>query len=169
MKKLKENKRLLLIPIGLIVLAVIIKLSTETVHGPPPEALCASNLTDLQRAMRFYTHANNKYPTANQWCDLLLKTGTVNEDSFICPTAEGRCHYAINPYCEPNSPSDLVLLFETKGGWNQFGGAEVLTTENHGGYGCHVLFNNGTLEFVMTEKLGQLKWKAVERNSNSIE
>ena len=86
------------------------------------------------------------------------------EKSFKCPASKkGRCHYAMNPNCEPKSPSDMVLLFETKGGWNQFGGSELLTTENHGGKGCNVLFNDGHVEFVRPERLGELKWK-VEGN-----
>jgi hypothetical protein len=36
----------------------------------------------------------------------------------------------------------LVLLFETKGGWNQYGGPELLSTKNHKGDGCHVLIND---------------------------
>ena len=79
----------------------------------------------------------------------------------ICPSAgEGKSHYAMNPNCEPNSPADTVLLFETEGGWNQFGGPEILTTENHNGEGCNILFNGGYVEFVKTKNLDKLKWKA---------
>ncbi len=67
-------------------------------------------------------------------------------------------HYAINPNCEPNSPANVVLLFETKSGWNQFGGPELLTMENHNGEGCNVLFNNGRRRFVKPEKLDKLNW-----------
>jgi len=56
----------------------------------------------------------------------------------------------------------MVLLFETKGGWNQFGGPEILTTENHKGKGCNILFNDGSVEFVKPERLGELKWEAEE-------
>jgi len=75
---------------------------------------------------------------------------------------KGTCSYAMNPNCRPNSPSDMVLLFETKGGWNQFGGREILTTENHGGKGCNILFNNGRVKFVKTERLDDLAWKAAK-------
>jgi hypothetical protein len=71
-----------------------------------------------------------------------------------------RCHYAINPNCKPNSPNDIVLLFETKGGWNQFGGVDILTTAYHMGRGCSVLFNDGQVEFIKPDQIGQLKWKA---------
>jgi prepilin-type processing-associated H-X9-DG protein len=71
-----------------------------------------------------------------------------------------RGYYAINPNCEPNSPNNIVLLFETKGGWNQFGGPEILTTDWHRKKGCNVLFNDGHVEFVKPNKIGKLKWKA---------
>ena len=104
------------------------------------------------------------YPTPEKWCDLIVpylgqKIDDIDEEMFCCPGAkDGKCHYAINPNCEPNSPADIVLLFETKGGWNQFGGPELLTTENHEEGGCNIGFNNGSVEFVREEELGDLKW-----------
>ena len=44
--------------------------------------------------------------------------------------------------------------------WNQAGGPELLTVENH--KGCNVLFNDIHVEFVKTEKLKDLKWKPEE-------
>jgi len=46
--------------------------------------------------------------------------------------------------------------------WNQFGGPEILTTENHEGKGCNILFNDSRVEFVKTERLGELKWEVEE-------
>jgi prepilin-type processing-associated H-X9-DG protein len=43
--------------------------------------------------------------------------------------------------------------------WNQLGGPEILTTENHKGKGCNVLFADGSVKFVKTQNLGNLKWK----------
>jgi len=122
---------------------------------------CAANLRVLGRAMLIYSCGDGPYPTANKWCDLLVQGGYTLEETFVCDGArEGRCNYAINPNVLPISHPRLVLLFETKGGWNQFGGPEILTTENHKGEGCCVLFNDGQVEFVTTERLGRLKWKA---------
>jgi prepilin-type processing-associated H-X9-DG protein len=103
-----------------------------------------------------------RYPQPNEWCDILFEgiPSKGKEKWFICPSAgKGRCHYAMNPYCEPNSPGDVVLLFETKAGWNQFGGPEILTTENHGDRGCNILFNDGSVKFVPPQELAMLKWK----------
>ena len=46
--------------------------------------------------------------------------------------------------------------------WNQVGGPEILTTENHKGKGCNILFNDGSVEFVKTERLGELVWEVEE-------
>ena len=84
--------------------------------------ICGVNLRDLGMAMQTYTSDyDNNYPTADKWCDLLLKYALITEEKFVCREAfkkgnQQPCHYAINPNCEPNSPDDIVLLFETKGG-----------------------------------------------------
>ena len=68
--------------------------------------------------------------------------------------------YAVNPHCEPNSPADTVLLFEATAGWNQHGGPERFTFDNHDPQGGCVLLNDGTVKFIRTkEELQQLRWK----------
>jgi len=137
--------------------------------------ICGANLRALGMAMHKYAiDYENKYPTVDKWCDLLLQYAGITEEKFICREAfkkgnQKPCHYAINPNCEPNSPDDIVLLFETKGGWNQFGGPKILTTENHKGKGCNVLFNDGHVEFIKTERLVELKWNTEKQSSEFIE
>ncbi|MHC4569644.1 MAG: hypothetical protein ACYTE3_28290 [Planctomycetota bacterium] len=108
------------------------------------------------------------YPVSGEWCDALLRGYRVagGGDSVVvrqhmCPSAgEGKCHYAMNLNCEPDSPPDTVLLFETRAGWNQHGGAELFTFDNHDPNGGCVLFNDGTVKFIRTdEELRQLRWK----------
>jgi prepilin-type processing-associated H-X9-DG protein len=53
----------------------------------------------------------------------------------------------------------VVLLFESRPGWNQSGGPELLTTENHHGKGCNVLFVDGSVRFIKSEELVGLKWQ----------
>ena len=122
---------------------------------------CGSNMKELGMVMLIYANDNKgKYPESDQWCDLLIKDPNVPETSFVCPAnKKARSTYAINPNCEPNSPDDMVLLFETKAGWNQQGGPELLTTENHQDKGSNILFNDGTVKFIRTEELQTLKWK----------
>jgi hypothetical protein len=111
----------------------------------------------------------NSYPEPGEWCDVVLRnrrnTSYVSDEEmrgyFKCPTAgEGESHYAMNPNCKPDSPADMVLLFETKAGWNQHGGVELFTFDNHDPKGGCVLLNDGTVKFIRTkEELQQLRWK----------
>ncbi len=127
-------------------------------------AICRSHLKVLGRAISVYgDEFDGRYPTADQWCDLLVRYADATKRQFVClSAAEGRCHYAINPNVEPNSPPDIVLLFETKGGWNQSGGPELLAPENHRGKGCNILFNDRSIRFVRKEEFTKLKWKPGE-------
>ena len=89
------------------------------------------------------------------------------EKCFICPAnKKGRCHYAMNPNISPRLQPGLVLLFETKGGWNQVGGPEILTIENHHREGCNVLFNDSHVEFVRADEISELRWINSENNSD---
>ena len=121
---------------------------------------CALNLQAFGRALREHAEASHSYPPAPLWCDAFATKGWRAGD-FICPGAdEGECHYAMNPNCEPGSPRDTVLLFETKGGWNQHGGPEWFTVDNHDPTGGCVLFNDGTVRFIRThQQLRALRWK----------
>jgi len=128
---------------------------------------CADNLRDLWLLLRFLYGSRNAYP-ASKWCTTIIqdrRAGDISEEyrmgKFKCPAAgEGKCHYAMNPNCELNSTPDTVLLFETKGGWNQHGGPELFTFDNHDPKGGCVILNDGTVKFIRTkEELQQLQWK----------
>lgn len=70
-------------------------------------------------------------------------------------------HYALNPNAEPNSAPNVVLLFETADGWNQFGGPDLCSTQNHAAYGkigCNILFNDGRAKFVKPKDISLLNW-----------
>jgi len=121
--------------------------------------VCRTNLSELVKAILIYSSGNEgEYPDPSIWCDLLIENTDITAEQFRCYGTKERCSYAMNPNCEPDSPNDVVLVFETKGGWNQFGGAELLTTENHQGKGCSVLFNDAHVEFVKSEEIGHLNW-----------
>ena len=146
-----------------------------SVYGPrprpiPPDLVCGTHLSGLGKAIMVYSNDfNSSYPTAYKWCDLLVQKADVLEKHFICKGAlaegdEGLSHYAMNPNCEPNSPPDTVLLFETKGGWNQYGGAELLTFDNHNGEGCNILFNDTHVSFVTLQYIPTLNWGDEKEN-----
>jgi len=137
---------------------------------------CAGKLRSLYQAFWFHFQKNKSYPSPDKWCDAVVQH---NQDDvygndkymefFKCPSAdEGECHYAINPNCKPDSPPDMVLLFETKAGWNQHGGPELFTFDNHDPKGGCVLLNDGNLDgvpfptklFIRTkDELHALRWK----------
>jgi len=169
----KKRKTSLLMILMIIIAAVLLVTfflaPIIIVPSVPPRMICSTNLSRLGKAMLVYGGDNDdEFPTADKWCDLLLQY-VDTEEYFVCPSGgEGRCHYAINANLEPYGPPGIVLLFETKGGWNQFGGPEILTFENHKGEGCNILFNDGHVNFVTPEELNELKWK-VEKGESGKE
>jgi prepilin-type processing-associated H-X9-DG protein len=128
---------------------------------------CGENLVGLGKAMAIYANDNNgRFPTSSKWCDLLVDRTQVAPTLFRCHgDKEGPCNYAMNKFAAglgPGAPANMVLLFETYPGWNQVGGAEILTVENHNGDGCNVLFMDGHAGFVKPEFLRQLQWMSSE-------
>jgi len=128
---------------------------------------CAGNLGELRIQLGYSSKRNGTYPSRSKWCDIIVqrlrRAGREEWASqwFRCPGAsQGKCNYAMNPNCEPNSPPDVVLLFETKAGWNQHGGPELFTFDNHDPRGGCVKFNDGSGRFIRTkEELQKLRWK----------
>jgi prepilin-type processing-associated H-X9-DG protein len=139
---------------------------------------CILNLSKIQQAMIIYAaDFDNKYPPKDKWCDLLIEHARISKEDFICPGSKaktGQSSYAINENAitleplivrgvkEPNAPPDIVLLFESEPGWNQYGGPELLTIKNHNGRGCYIVFTDGHIEFVRKQNLHELKWKPDE-------
>lgn len=130
--------------------------------------MCATNLKHLGVAMIVYTkNHNDTYPPAENWQDLLIKNCNVNPKQFCCPaskTQEGQSSYAININVAGKKvsqvPPDTVLLFETTPGANPAGGPEILTTENHRGELCNILFADDRVRFVKTSDLSTLRWNS---------
>jgi len=135
------------------------------VRPPACRVVCGTNLSGLQKCLQVYANdCDGQYPPADKWCDLLLQGDYVTEKNFVCIDARrkgdtGPSHYAINPNATPASDPNVVLVFETKAGWNQSGGPEILSTENHEGKGCFVVLVGGRVRFVTTEELARLRWK----------
>ena len=70
-----------------------------------------------------------------------------------------KADYAMNSNCREGSADDMVFLFESKPGWNQHGGPELFTFDNHDPKGGCVLLNDGTVKFIRTEEeLHPLRW-----------
>jgi len=141
--------------------------------------VCANNMSNLTKAMLIYANDNNDmFPTPAKWCDLLVEYQNVSKQTFACPAAlikyrsVDQCNYAMNKNVEglgTNAPPDMVLLFETQPGWNQSGGPEILSTDNHQGEGCNVAFVDSHIQFVRIEDLKNLKWTTMENETSPPE
>ncbi|MHC4569970.1 MAG: hypothetical protein ACYTE3_29970, partial [Planctomycetota bacterium] len=171
-------------------LAGILPLPKSRIRAIDSRIQCGTNLKNQWYRFRLYGQAAyledpsvlesfKVYPPSSQWCDAMLRSFNLPErlhyrrrrrivfwrygdgEMNLCPSATGgKGHYAMNPNCTPDSPSDMVLLFETKAGWNQHGGPEIFTFDNHDPKGGCVLFNDGTVKFIRTkEQLDQLRWQ----------
>ena len=125
---------------------------------------CGARLAALGKAIQVYSDKfDGNYPTANSWQDLLIQHIDLPERYFRCEGAiaandKNPFHYAINPKAKRTSPPDIVLLFDSTGGRNQFGGSELLAPQNHNGEGCNILFNSGQVKFTAPEEFAKLKW-----------
>jgi prepilin-type processing-associated H-X9-DG protein len=121
--------------------------------------ICTSNMHQIGLTMKLHADDQGRFPDPNNWCDALAPYYGNNPTILVCPSAEpGRSNYALNPNAEPNSPPDMVLIFETGPGWNQSGGPELLSPDNHQGSGCNILFCDFHVEFRSPEQLDNLRW-----------
>jgi len=103
----------------------------------------------------------------SEWCDVIgprmLGFGLPLTNSqgglFESPGAK-TSHFALNAHCTSGSPSGTVLLFESKPGWNQRGGPELFSTDNHEPTGGLILLNDGTMKFIRShDEVKKLRWK----------
>jgi hypothetical protein len=152
------NKELLVVTVIIAVLFALLRLLFNFISTQSPRSLCAHRLQQFGVILWMYSNDEKQFPPAESWCDALMDDAK-SKVLYSCPTVEdGNSSFAINPYCEPNSPNDVVLVFESKDGWNQYGGAELLNFDNHRGKGCNILFNNFSVRFIKPEEAGELNW-----------
>ena len=151
---------IILVPLAMGILIPALAKTRMLAH----RMVCGTNMSSLGRAMIIYTNDYDNVPTVSKWCDLLIENSEVIEKQFLCKGAsQGPCNYAMNKNIEKHgiyAPLDMVLLFESGPGWNQSGGRELLTTENHRGEGCNILFYDGHVQFVKSEDINDLNWNA---------
>ena len=109
---------------------------------------------------------DDRLPTNSKWCDILSDSGgDIDLEIFTCPAMpNAKCSYAFNNNLDglklSDIPGDVVLLFETNGGWNISGGRELLSMNNHERRTCTILFADGTVEAVFKlDKLFNLRWQ----------
>ncbi|HNS21589.1 MAG TPA: hypothetical protein PKH24_13880 [Sedimentisphaerales bacterium] len=150
--------------------ATVVRLWPSPREGKAPITACRMNLSCLGKAMAAYCRIHDeKYPTPEKWCDLLIaEVKGLPAGAFRCSKGkDGRCHYAMNPLADPCGAPDVVLLFESKPGWNQAGGPELLTTEHHDV--CNVLLVDGSVMTVGPDEIGGLKWMSEPRPVRDVQ
>jgi len=157
-----------------------LRVCTLQIHPFELRVQCASNMKNLWYRLQLYQQVSETrpenpintggkiYPPPAEWCAATIRAyeGAGMSDKalmrpHLCPSAGlSKNNYAMNPNCRPDSEANMVLLFETKDGWNQHGGPELFTFDNHDPKGGCVLLNDGTVKFIRTsEELQQLRWK----------
>lgn len=133
---------------SLAIVSLVISVATIGLWTPPLlrarakalQASCFSNIDQLALACIMYREENDgHYPFAHNWCDATF-TYNKTEDVYVCPARpRQRCGYAYNTALsgihndDVRSPAGTVLLFDARGGWNNFGGAD-LVDYRHIGY-----------------------------------
>ena len=129
-----------------------------------PIERCENRLLTFKNAVKEFTDPNSgELLLRADWCDV-FKKADFPDQWFICPGKnKPPCDYALNKSVLglkiSELDSNIVLIFDSKTGWNLVGGPELLAPENHEGKGCNILFADGRVEFVKKEKFDNLKWK----------
>jgi prepilin-type processing-associated H-X9-DG protein len=141
----------------LIAILLLLFLIGRPPHRSSPRVTCMTNLRALYAAFSLYAEGNGGvYPASQAWCDLLVGR-QWSEKYFRCQKGKGsQCDYAMNPNARPRGAPDVVLLFESRSGWNQSGGPELLTTERH--EGCNIAFVDGSVRFIKPDEIAGLNW-----------
>jgi len=168
----KNNNRAKLIVIIFLAAAVVsvfvvkVYLISEKKRRKVERIICKTNILTIGRNLRLYIDdCSGNWPTEDTWCNMLLNREDLYRADFHCPgTVSGECHYALNKealglqFGEENK--DMVFIFESKPGWNQVGGRELLSMENHKdfGRGCNVLFGDGSAKWISAKEIEALRW-----------
>ncbi|UCC22473.1 MAG: hypothetical protein JSW23_11985 [Planctomycetota bacterium] len=133
---------------------------------------CGMNLWRLSEAILVYVNDNDgKFPSAADWCDLLIENTDVNEEDFKCKDSFLPVFsYGFNIHLDglrlAEVPPDVVLLFEIKGGRNVSGGPELMVDNKHDDSGSNILLTDFNVIFASKVHRKGLKWE-VPKNMKS--
>jgi hypothetical protein len=106
-------------------------------------------------------------PPPENWCDVLADFGlnlpNPSPEQLSMSRLTDWSRYAINSNLTgmrlADIPNDVVLIFETEGGENPYGGADSITSQHHYGKGAVVLFADLHIEFIKAKDFNDLRWK----------
>jgi hypothetical protein len=79
----------------IIILAIFVLVSFVLMilppAGRPHSVMCATNVSGLGKALYLYKNDyDEQYPTADQWCDLLVMNYEVKLESFLCKGSDAK-------------------------------------------------------------------------------
>src|SRR5262249_49300642 len=127
------------------------------------ETECVKHVKQVALAVRLFAEDNNgRYPTGASWCDAIA-TNLANAKLLQCPARPGlRCGYGFNRQLAGRTlssvPPDVVMLFETSGGWNVTGGERELLQDSPHGRSYVVGFADGSVRQLKEDELSTLRW-----------
>jgi len=159
------------IPIVMIAINYLVVRNYYRLNAPMYEMrACQSNMSRLHASLKGYADNHNELlPAGPNWCDELLEENDELAAIFVCQNSDGKpgqSSYALNKNVAGQNlwelPRDTVLLFETTAGWNQVGGAELATTDNHSlvtGGPCNEVLARGRSQHSSSDKIHELRWK----------
>jgi hypothetical protein len=120
-------------------------------------------IESIGRSFREYAQNHeNRWPEAEQWCNQLIEDRDNNKSYLETEPESKLCQYAMNIYAQPlgsQMPKDMVLLFESRRGWNQSGGGELLPEDVEGNGRIAVLFGDLNVKHVRFRDIPYLRWK----------
>jgi|GEM_PF-1224537 len=119
-------------------------------------------LSQLGEALTDYAKEHKgQFPEPDKWCDVLKDSNEIDEWVFGRRGDEEKtCDYALNKDAAKlgaDAPDNMVLLFDSKPGWNQVGGIELLRKDGSGR--INILFADNHKEIVREKNVPYLRWK----------
>lgn len=127
---------------------------------------CLNNAKQLALGVILYASSNTNCPEAATWCDSVL-TEVGSKQIFLCKAGSetDRCHFAYNAKLsgldlnQIKNPATTVMIFESRGGWNQSGGKELLLPTPRHNNRIIVGFADGHVEMITESQLARLNWE----------
>jgi hypothetical protein len=118
-----------------------------------------NTMNQFKKIMWQYTEKHEgHWPEPNQWCDVLIKDDKELNASFWA--GNPKLPLAMNAEAGKlgrQMPGAMVLLFQSKEDWNQYGGPELAAQQDPFG-DVLILYGDGTTQHVNGRDVKYLKW-----------